>query len=59
MTKRKVKIFQWGLSLVVCALLFMMFPDMIHQGYFMKGFLTFFFSTTYGLLSLYKFEKWT
>ena len=58
MTKKKLKTFQWGFSLFICALLFMMVPDMIHQGYFMTGFLTFFFSISYGLLSVYKFEKW-
>ena len=58
MTKKTLKIFQWGLSLFICTVLFMMVPDMIDQGYFMRGFLTFFFSISYGLLSVYKFEKW-
>lgn len=58
MTKEKVKIFQWGLSLFICALLFMMVPDMIDQGRFLLGITSFIFSISYGLLSVYKFEKW-
>ena len=58
MTKGKVKMFQWGLSVFICILLFMMVPDMIHKGHFLLGIMTFMFSISYGLLSVYKFEKW-
>lgn len=58
MNKKKVKTFQWTVSLIICAVLFMMVPDMIHEGRFLLGIATFLFSTPYGFLSLYKFNKW-
>ena len=58
MTKEKLKMTQWSLSLALCILFFMMVPDMIDQGRFLLGIATFIFSTSYGLLSCYKLEKW-